>query len=61
MPAVREHHDEDPGAADAAELGIEDRASGAEVDLRFVPGSTSIRTVPRAAGASCRRKRFTEE
>lgn len=38
MPAAREHHDEDPRAADAPDLGIEHLAGEAEVDLRLVAG-----------------------
>ena len=37
MAAARQDHHEHPGAAHPAQLGIEERAGVAEVDLRFLP------------------------
>jgi len=58
---MREHHDEDPGAATTAEIGIDELAGGAEIDLRFVAG-LHFQTQRRAAArGELAKEALTEE
>jgi hypothetical protein len=50
VPAMREHHDEDPGAPAPPEVEIEELTDGAEVDLRFVALHFQAQHGPGAGG-----------